>query len=238
MTRQTPQNDTHHPSMSPVELLRSTRLFAAMPDDALEHIASVAVSRRFPAGTTIFREGDSGESCYVIRSGHARAVGEHADGRTITLATFGPGDLFGELSLFDSESRSATVETLDELEALAILGSDLKPLVGELGLALAASLARRLRLANARIARRSFQTVQGRVAAALSELVEKARSEEGDGPGPVKLVATQTEIAQLAGTSRESASRFLAELARSGILEQGRGSIVIRDPGALDGWIW
>ncbi len=103
----------------------------------------------------IFREGDTGESCYVIRSGHARALGEHADGRTITLATFGPGDLFGELSLFDLETRSATVETLDDLEALAILGSDFKPLVGDLGIALAAALARRLRLANARIARRS-----------------------------------------------------------------------------------
>ena len=220
-----------------VDLLRSTRLVSVMPDDALEHVASVAVSRKFPAGTTIFREGDTGESCYVIRSGHARAVGEHPDGRAITLATFGPGDLFGELSLFDSESRSATVETLDEVEALAILGSDLKPLVGELGLALAASLARRLRLANDRIARRSFQTVQGRVAAALEELIEKARS-EGAEAGPIKLITTQTEIAQLAGTSRESASRFLAELARSGILEQGRGSIVVRDPGALEGWIW
>ena len=223
--------------LGPVDLLRSTRLFSAMPEDALEHIAAVAVPRRFPGGTVIFHEGDSGESCYVIRSGHARAVGEHADGRAITLATFGPGDLFGELSLFDAESRSATVEALDDLEAFAILGSDLKPLVGELGLALAASLARRLRLANARIARRSFQTVQGRVAAAIEELVDKARA-EGAGAGPVELVATQTEIAQLAGTSRESASRFLAELARSGVVEQGRGRIIVRDPGALEGWIW
>jgi CRP/FNR family transcriptional regulator len=220
-----------------VELLKSTSLFASLPTDGLEHIAAVAVLRRFPAGTVIFREGDTGESCYVIRSGHARALGEHADGRTITLATFGPGDLFGELSLFDLETRSATVETLDDLEALAILGSDLKPLVGDLGIALAAALARRLRLANARIARRSFQTVQGRVASALGELVEKARS-EGAEPGPIELKATQTEIAQLAGTSRESASRFLAELARSGVLEQGRGRLTVSDPGALEGWIW
>lgn len=224
-------------ALSSVDLLRSTRLFSALEEDALEHIASVAVPRRFEAGTVIFREGDPGESCYVIRAGHARALGEHADGRQITLATFGPGDLFGELSLFDSEARSATVEALDDLEVLAVLGSDLKPLVGAPGLALAASLARRLRLANARIARRSFQTVQGRVAAAVVELVEKARA-EGAGPGAIELVATQTEIAQLAGTSRESASRFLAELARSGVVEQGRGRIIVRDPGALEGWIW
>ncbi len=79
--------------------------------------------------------------------------------------------------------------------------------------------------------------MQGRVASALSELVEKARS-EGAEPGPIELKATQTEIAQLAGTSRESASRFLAELARSGVLEQGRGRLTVSDPGALEGWIW
>ncbi|MCX6390645.1 MAG: Crp/Fnr family transcriptional regulator [Solirubrobacterales bacterium] len=221
-------------------LLASTPLFSLLPPDALNRIATVAIARSFPAGTAIFREGDSGESCYVIASGHARAIGEHGDGRSITLASFGPGDLFGELSLFDAEVRSATVETLDEVEVLAILGSDLRPLIianPELGIGLASALARRLRDSNRRIARRSFQTVQGRVAAALSELVEQARSEGAEG-GPIELVTTQTEIAQLAGTSRESASRFIADLARAGVIEQGRGRVIIKDPEALEGWVW
>ena len=222
------------------ELLGSTRLFSSLPEDALTHIAAVAVPRSFPSGSVIFHAGDDGESCYVIRSGHARAVGEHPDGRLITLGNFGPGDIFGELSLFDAETRSATVEALDAVDSLAIRGSDLKALVvanPELGLALASALARRLRIANQRIERRSFQTVQGRVAAAIRELVDRARS-EGAGPGPVKIVSTQAEIAQLAGTSRESASRFLAELARAGVVEQGRGRLIVIDPPALEGWVW
>ena len=222
------------------DLLASTALFSLLDPEALKRIAAVAVPRSFPAGTAIFHEGDQGESCYVISSGHARAIGEHPDGRTIALATFGPGDLFGELSLFDAETRSATVETLDDVEALAILGSDLRPLVTanpELGLGLAAALARRLRESNMRITRRSFQTVQGRVAAALLELVDQARS-EGAESGPVQLVTTQTEIAQLAGTSRESASRFIADLARAGVIEQGRGRVVVNDSEALQGWVW
>ena len=87
----------------------------------------VAVPRRFAAQQVIFREGDDSDTCYVVRSGHARAVREHADGRTITLAHFGPGDIFGELAMFDDERRSATVETLDELEAVAILGAGHAP---------------------------------------------------------------------------------------------------------------
>ena len=74
-------------------------------------------------GEVVFREGDDSDTCYVVRAGHARALREHADGRQITLATFGPGDIFGELAMFDDERRSATVEALDELDALAILGA-------------------------------------------------------------------------------------------------------------------
>ena len=201
---------THKDTTAATELLASTTLFSLLPAAALERIAAVAVPRTFPAGTAIFREGDSGESCYVISTGHARALGEHADGRTIAL------------------------------EALAILGSDLRPLVAanpELGLGLAAALARRLRESNRRIARRSFQTVQGRVAAALLELVDQARS-EGAGAGEVELVTTQTEIAQLAGTSRESASRFIADLARADVISQGRGRVLVKDSDALEGWVW
>ena len=66
-----------------------------------------------------------------MRSGHARAIREHADGRTITLANFGPGDIFGELAMFEDEKRSATVETLDAVEAVAILGADMRRLMRE-----------------------------------------------------------------------------------------------------------
>ena len=91
--------------------------------------------------------------------------------------TFGPGDIFGELAMFDDELRSATVEAIDELEALAILGPDMRRLMREhpeLAVKLAVSLVRRLRDANERLARQSFLTVQSRVAAVLAQLVEQA----------------------------------------------------------------
>src|ERR1700739_1659631 len=93
------------------ELLHRVPVFAALAEEELERVAEVTVPRRFAAGEVVFREGDESSTCYIVRSGHVRAVREHTDGRSITLATFGPGDIFGELAMFDDERRTATVET-------------------------------------------------------------------------------------------------------------------------------
>jgi CRP/FNR family transcriptional regulator len=94
-----------------------------------------------------------------------------------------------------------------------------------------------LRATNERLARQSFQTVQSRVATALGQLVEQARS-EGAGEHEVDVVATQADLARLAGASRESASRFLAVLERAGVISQGRGRLTVHDPGALQGYVY
>jgi CRP/FNR family transcriptional regulator len=214
--------------------------FETLEPDDLRRVAEVAVRRSFEPGEVMFREGDASNTCYVVRSGHARAVRDHADGRSITLAEFGPGDFFGELAMFDDERRSATVEAIDQLEVVGIAGGDMRRLVrehGDIALGVVVGLGRRLRGANDRVARQSFQTVQSRVAGALAGLVE--RSHDADAPGvDVLVTVTQAEIARLAGSSRESASRFLAVLERAGVIEQGRGRILVRRPEALDGYVF
>jgi CRP-like cAMP-binding protein len=227
-------------SQSAAALLSQVPVFETLAAEDLERVAAVAVPRRFDAHRVIFREGDSSDTCYVVRSGHARAVLEHPDGRTITLAHFGPGDIFGELAMFDDERRSATVETLDEVHAVAVLGSDMRRLLREhpdLAVKLVTSLGRRLREANDRLTRQSFQTVQSRVAVVLSELVEQAR-QEGAGDRDVLVTITQADVAQLAGSSRESASRFLAVLERAGLVTQGRGRITVHEPEALTRYVY
>jgi CRP/FNR family transcriptional regulator len=223
-----------------VELLGRVPVFSALGEEELARVADVAVPRRFEAGEVIFREGDESDTCYMVRSGHARAVREHSDGRSITLAHFGPGDIFGELAMFDSERRSATVETLDAMEAIAILGSDMRRLLGlhpDIAVKLVIGLGRRLRETNERLTRQSFQTVQSRVAAVLAQLVAGAQA-EGAGGGDVLITSTQADLAQLAGSSRESASRFLAVLERAGIITQGRGRLTVHDPAALERYVY
>jgi CRP/FNR family transcriptional regulator len=102
---------------------------------------------------------------------------------------------------------------------------------------LVVSLGRRLRETNERLSQRSFQTVQSRVALVLSELVDAAQA-EGAGERDVLITSTQADVAQLAGSSRESASRFLAVLERAGVITQGRGRLTVHDPAALERYVY
>jgi CRP/FNR family transcriptional regulator len=229
------------PTEDTAGLLGRIPVFEELGADDLGRVAQVAVPRAFAGQEVIFREGDDSDTCYVVRSGHARAIREHSDGRMITLARFGPGDIFGELAMFDDERRSATVEALDELHTVAIPGSAMRAVLQrhpEIAVKLVIALGRRLRAANERLTRQSFQTVQSRVAAVLDQLVEQARAEGEAGQRDVLVTATQAELAQLAGSSRESASRFLAVLERAGVISQGRGRLTVHDPAALRGYVY
>jgi CRP-like cAMP-binding protein len=223
-----------------VTLLGQVPVFETLAPEDLQHVAEVAVPRSFAAHQVIFREGDESDTCYIVRNGHARAMREHADGRTLALAHFGPGDIFGELAMFDNERRSATIETLDAVDAIALAGSDMRRLLRQhpdIAVKLVISLGRRLRDANERLARQSFQTVQSRVAVVLDGLVRQAQN-EGAAPMDVPVTITQADIAQLAGSSRESASRFLAVLERAGVITQGRGRITVHDPESLANYVY
>jgi CRP/FNR family transcriptional regulator, cyclic AMP receptor protein len=107
----------------------------------------------------------------------------------------------------------------------------------EIALKLVVALGRRLRDANKRLARQSFQTVQSRVAGVLGQLVAEKQA-EGSGESDILVTITQAEIAQLAGSSRESASRFLAVLERAGVVTQGRGKLIVHDPAALGRYVY
>jgi CRP/FNR family transcriptional regulator len=221
------------------ELLRSVPLFAGLEENELERFSRVAVPRSFPAGTRVFHEGDRSDACYIVREGSFRVTREHSDGRAITLATLGPGEVFGELAMLDGDTRSASAEALSDGELLALPANDVRGLLArhpEISVKLVAALVRRLREANERISRQSFQTVPSRVAGVLSQLVaETPRSGED---GEITIRMNQADLAQLAGTSRESVSRFLADLERAGVVRSGRGRVTVCDPSKLHNYIY
>src|SRR6202035_1824321 len=223
-----------------VELLGRVPVFSTLEQDDLGRIGALAVPRTFEPGQIVFREGDASDTCYIVRSGRARAVREHPDGRTITLATFGPGDIFGELAMFEDERRSATVEAVELTSVVAVLGPDMRRLMSEhasISARLVIALGRRLRETNERLTRQSFQTVQSRVAVVLSELVAQELAEGADAKD-VLITSAQADLAQLAGSPRESASRFLAVLERAGIITQGRGRLTVHDAAALARYVY
>jgi CRP/FNR family cyclic AMP-dependent transcriptional regulator len=230
---------TEQSAPSAVELLRSVALFADLEEGELERFSHVAVPRSFPAGTRVFHEGDSSDACYIVSEGSFRVTREHTDGRAITLATLGPGEIFGELAMLDGDKRSASAESITDGTLLALPANDVRNLLSrnpEIALKLVAGLVRRLRQANMRLSRQSFQTVPSRVAGILAQLSRDGQDD--DESAEVMIRMNQTDLAQLAGTSRESVSRFLAELERAGVVRSGRGRVTVLEPQKLRNYIY
>jgi CRP/FNR family transcriptional regulator len=220
-------------------LLERTPLFSGLSPSELQELAKVAVPRSYEPGQVVFREGDEGDTCFVVRSGAVKITREHG-GRTIALAELRAGDTFGELSMFGGEVRSATAQALEPTAAVALLAGDIRRLLAgnpEIALKMLETMANRVRATNQRLANQSFQTVAGRVAGVLLQLVD-ARQAEGAAERDVLVETTQADIAQLAGASRESASRFLATLEREGLVTTQRGRVIVHDPSALRNYIY
>ena len=153
-----------------VRLLAATEVFGEVEPRELEEVAKVAVPRSWDRGQVIFREGDVGDTCYLLRSGAVVLTREHQDGRMVALAELRAGMLFGELAMFRGETRSATAEVVEPASAVALLANDVQRLIRrnpDLALKLLASLAERVSRTNERLLQQSFQTVAGRVASAL-----------------------------------------------------------------------
>lgn len=226
-------------SIGAAELLARVPLLSDLEAGELERIAQVAIPRSFPKGARVFHEGDESDACYVIREGEVRVTREHSDGRAIALATLGPGELVGELAMIDGGVRSASVEALTDIELLAVSAADMRGLLernADITSKLVVALTKRLRETNERISRQSFQTVPSRVAGVLSQLVEDDNAEFGrDG---VTIRMNQADLAQLAGTSRESVSRFLAVLERAGVVRVGRGRVTVLEAPRLRAYIF
>ena len=229
----------HGERSATAQLLAAVPLFNELSEAELERVARVAVPRSFPKGVRVFHEGDTSDACYVVRDGDLRVTREHADGRAIALATLGPRDIFGELAMLDGGTRSASIETLSDCELLALPAGDMRRVIadhGEIAAKLISALTRRLRETNERVARQSFQTVPSRVAGVMLQLVaEETVPENREG---VTLRMNQVDLAQLAGTSRESVSRFLATLERAGVVRVGRGRVTIFEPRRLRAYIF
>jgi CRP/FNR family transcriptional regulator len=213
------------------DLLGRLPLFETLNARELQELGSVAVPRAFQRGEVIFQEGSQGDVMYVIREGRVLIKREHTGGRTIALIEMGPGDLFGELAIFDKEARSATAECIEPTRVVALTGPDVSRVLTrnpEIARKLLQQLSRRIRAANSRIGDQYFQSTEGRIINVVLGLAEQQN--DGEVAAGTFVHANQSQIAQLASTSRETVSRFLASCQRADLLTTYRGRLQLRDP--------
>jgi CRP-like cAMP-binding protein len=212
-------------------VLSGTALFAALKSDALEALAGKSLLRSYRRGQHIFIQGDPSDALYILVEGRVKVVAGSEDGDEVLFATLSPPDVFGELAALDGGPRSATVEALETVRAVAVPRSALldalqgSPAVAD---ALLVALGQVVRRTSEQIADLVFLDLPGRVAKLIGSLAGSLE------PGAaLDLNLTQRDIAGLVGGSRQSVNQILHSFVRLGYLQiDGRQVIVVR-PDAL-----
>ena len=213
------------------DVLASTPLFSALDDAGSQALRTSLQEVRLVKGQEIFREGEPGERLYLISDGKVKLGQTSPDGRESLMAVLGPGEMFGELSLFDPGLRTSTATALTDATVFALGNEQLMPLLEgrpEVAAALLQALARRLRRTNEAMADLVFSDVPGRVAKALMELGEKFGTLTPEGL-LVTHDMTQEELAQLVGASRETVNKALAEFGNRGWIRLESRQVLITD---------
>jgi CRP/FNR family transcriptional regulator, cyclic AMP receptor protein len=228
---------TSLPHDTVVALLDELDLFESLSDADIDSLARKVDTVTWEAGSTIFEEGDRGDACYVIHSGRVKVMRRLVDGQPIALAQVGHGAVVGELALFASDRRSATLQAVEQTTAIAISRDDLMEILhsnADAAISMAVHVAGLLQRAEDRRFASAVSTVNGRILATLLAQVE-ARLAGRPGDENIELVGSTTDVARLAGASKDDAARVLHWLENEGAISLKRGRIIVRSPAALRG---
>ena len=193
------------------EILAMVPLFSELDEDALEKISALMQKRTYPKNKMILMEDDEGDTLFIIDEGSVKITRISEDGREVILSMLGEGDFFGEMSLLDGEARSANVVTLEETEAFLLTRSDLLRILEQyprISICLMEELASRLRQSDQLIESLSLGDAEGRIALTLLRLAEDLGIYKA-GRVVIDSLPYQQDIANMAGTSRETVSRTL-----------------------------
>ena len=212
-------------------IIRRAPLFSALDDNAAHELRESMVSLKLNKGQVLFKEGQEGDRLYVVVTGKIKLGTTSNDGRDNLLSILGPGEMFGELSLFDPEPRASTATAVTDARLVSLAHGAVIGLVTtnpQTSLELLRRLAQRLRKSNEVLADLVFADVPGRVAKAIMELGERFGIQKDDGLH-VNHDLTQEELAQLVGASRETVNKALADFAARGWVKLEPRAVLVTD---------
>ncbi|MEY3430412.1 MAG: hypothetical protein RLZZ79_374 [Actinomycetota bacterium] len=212
-------------------IVRKAPIFQGLDEAAANSLRASMSPIKLRKSQTLFKEGDDGDHLYIVTSGKIKLGTKSVDGRENLLMILGPGDMFGDLSLFDSGPRTSTATAVTEARLLSLGQDKVIPWVKEypqVSLHLLARLASRLRRTNEVVSDLVFADVPGRVAKALIDLGIKFGEKKSDGL-LVHHDLTQEELAQLVGASRETVNKALADFAQRGWIRLEARAVMVLD---------
>ncbi len=215
-----------------IKFLKHIPLFATLKDEELEAINQLSLNKKCPKDTVILLEDEEGDTLFIILSGKVKVTTFSETGKEVIFSLLSEGDFFGDMSLLDGKPRSATVISIEDSELKLIRRNDFTNLIKKhpgIALKLFEELTSRLRKADERIESLAFLDVTGRVAGILLQLAEE-RGEKSINSVFIKSRPTHQELANMAGTTRETVTRVLKQLENKKYITMDGKDITIHNP--------
>ncbi len=214
-----------------VGFLQYIPLFSELSEDDLREIVKLAVRQIYKKDNMILIEEEIGSTMFIILDGRVKISRISDDGREVILSILSEGDFFGEMSILDGQNRSANVVTLDDSKIMVIRREDFLQMLHDypqIAINLLKELAQRLRRSDAQIKSLSLQNATGKVASTLLRIADDS-GKIHLGQVEIPRLPPQQDLANMAGTSRETISRVLKALTKQGHLRKEGSRLIIKD---------
>ena len=208
--------------MKNIELLKTVSLFWDLDKIELGYISDKMVSKKFENGNLIFLEESEGKNLFFVVEGSVKVTRLSKDGREVILAMLNAGDFFGEMSLLDGEARSANVIALEKTEVLSLNRDDFLVVLHDypkIAIQLLKEMSSRLTKSDRQIVSLSLSDAEKRIALCIVRFAD----EQGvikNGQVTIPKIPIQQDIANMAGTSRETVSRAMSLLTEEKYIER------------------
>jgi len=214
-------------SSDSVDILRSSSIFSSLNDDELGELADLSIERSFMPNEFIFWDGDAPEWFYIIAEGEVKVLKHSSLGKEFIIAFFGPSEMFGEVAVFENKPYPASAQAVVETRVVGIKTDEFLFFLAnrpQIALKIINVLAGRLRDAQGRLRDFAGERVEQRLASVLLMLSAKLG---------LTLPFTRQEIADMSGTTTETAIRVMSQLKDRGIIRSVRGKVIILDEAKL-----
>lgn len=217
--------------MAITEFLSFVPIFSDLPSETLDQIEKIGTRKSYKKNDVILMEEDSGTALFVIVTGKVKVARSSSDGREVILTILSDSDFFGEMAILDGLTRSATVTSIEETELFLLQRNDFMNLLHEhpeISVALLQELTKRLRSADMKIKALSLKDAEGKVATVILQLADDIGKIK-QGKVEIDKLPLQQDLANMAGTSRETISRTLHSFAKKGLVELEGSKLKILD---------
>lgn len=211
-----------------LDYLKEFILFSELDNEQLFEISKLVKTKTYPAGYTLFQEGDKGERVFFLKEGKVKVMKTNMDGSIQILEILQPGDIFGEVVLFGVGEYPASARTLEDVKIDFLRKKDFKEYFNEnpqIGWGMLKVMAQKLIKAQHRIENLGLRNTKGRIARLIMDMIEDFGNKQNE----FVLDMSQEDLANFIGTSRETVSRTLSEFRKNNLLKITNSKLIVKD---------